>query len=238
MNAGVIGEILNIFPYQFKGVKVLGTIAYVVDLVLFILFASILLLRLLIYPKKSYTKITGDAEPLVLMGCAPIAFLTIAALTATIVSNSYWGGHAFMIVGYVLWWIGVAWTLLFTAGIYITLFRKQVVGEEKELPPATIIPAVAVATAAATGAYIVNYSYSMTPRLGLPVIIVGYMLTGVAMILAIVVYTFSIAKLVTEGYPPPEKSPSMIVLVLLLLVCHLHQLISARSVQWVKLLQH
>lgn len=215
MDAGVIGEILFVFPYQFNGVHVLATIAYVTDLVLFIIFASIMLLRFLIYPKQSYAKITGDPESLVLMGCAPIAFLTIASLTGSIVSNAYWGGHGFMIVGYVLWWFGVAWTMLFTTGIYITLFRKQVVGEEKELPPAAIIPAVAVATAAATGAYIVNYSYDMNPILALPVIIVGYMLAGIGMFLAIVVYAIQISKLVSEGYPPPEKSPSMVILVCL-----------------------
>lgn len=219
MDAGVIAEILFVFPYQFNGVRVLATIAYLIDLTLFVIFASILLLRLFVFPKDAYTKITGDAEPLVLMGCAPIAWLTLSALTAAIVSNAYWGGYAFMMVGYVMWWIGVAWTMLFTAGIYITLFRKQVVEMEKELPPAAIIPAVAVATAGATGAYIVNYSYGMTPKLGLPVLIVGYMLTGIGLFLALVVYTISIAKLISQGYPPAEKSPTMIVLVCIIEFC-------------------
>lgn len=66
----------------------------------------------------------SSPEELAAYGIWPISLLTISALTASQVSSAYWGGHAFSIVAYVLWWIGVMWQLV--TGVVVIIIIAQV----------------------------------------------------------------------------------------------------------------
>ena len=143
--------------------------------------------------------------------CWPIAFMTLTTLTGLIASNSYWGGYAFTIVSYVMWWIEVAWSLLFLFWIFVTLIRNK--AATSRLPTLIILPAVSVSTAAVTGGLIVSLSYEVSPTLAVPVIIVGFMLVGIGFLLGLILSTFLFYALLSQGWPPAAQTTSVFVFI-------------------------
>jgi tellurite resistance protein TehA-like permease len=90
------------FPYPARWLELIGSMFYVVDLVLFILFSIIMIARWMVYPHVAVRKLMSSPEELAAYGIWPISLLTISALTASQVSTAYWGDHAFTLVAYVL----------------------------------------------------------------------------------------------------------------------------------------
>jgi len=200
-------------PYQFNGLGIISTIFYILDIAIFIIIASITLLRLFLYPKVAHSKASGSMEEIGFYGAAPIAFLTIAALTGLIPSQAGWGGHSFTILAYVLYWIGAAWMLMTCVVICISLFKTDSSLDDNRLSAAIFLPAVGVETAAVVGGLLSNYSRDFSPRLAVPAIIVGYMLTGIGIWLSMILYSFWFRRLTHLGWPEPAKLPSIVLLV-------------------------
>jgi len=215
MNTGILGILMHQFPYQFNGIPVLATIAYILDLVLFIIFSVIFVSRFIIYPDNAWAKIAVDSNELTYLVCWPIAWLTLVALTALVASQASWGGHAFTLVAYVMWWIGAAWTFTFGVIIYITVFEKNKI-DHSNMPPSMFIPAVGVATASSVAGLVVNYSHDMSARLAIPVVIVAYILLGQGIFLGIILFAIYLHHLMVEGMPKGPKAPSIFLLVAIL----------------------
>lgn len=123
MNAGIIAIVLHQLPYQFDGLGILSVIAFMVELVLFVIFSLIFLARFAMFGKQAFHEITGDIQDLSFLACWPISWLTLSSLVALIVSTAGWGGHAFSIVAYVMWWIGLAFMLIIFFFILIIMIR-------------------------------------------------------------------------------------------------------------------
>jgi len=106
MDTGILGLILDRLPYQFPGIQTLATICYVFLILLMVVFGVLQLVRVAMYPRAVWRTTAHNLEEITFWANPIIAWLTMAALTATQVSGAYWGGHAFSMVAYVLWWIG------------------------------------------------------------------------------------------------------------------------------------
>ena len=106
MSTGILAIILHQLPYTFEGIGVLSAILYVFELVLFVLFTCIQILRLIMFPRTVTHQLTSDINELSMLATFVIAFLTLTALTALIPSQAHWGGYGFSILAYVMWWIG------------------------------------------------------------------------------------------------------------------------------------
>ena len=81
------------------------------------------------------------------------------------------------------------------------------------MPPSLFLPAVGVATSAVVGGQVVTYSYDISPRLAVPVVIVAYFLGGLAIWLAIILYGIFFHRLMASGWPEPAKRPGLMMLV-------------------------
>lgn len=213
MNAGIISILLHQLPYRFDGLGVLSTIAFMVDFVLFIVFSIIFLTRFALYRKQAYTEITDNIQDLSFLAAWPIAWLTLSSLVALIVSTAGWGGHAFTVVAYVMWWFGAGWMLLTYFFIFITMVRKAKASGEGggRLPPLILMPAMGIATVATTGGLIASYSYAISARLAVPIIIFSFLMVGIAVFTATFLYTLLLYHLFTEGWPAPAITPAMFV---------------------------
>jgi tellurite resistance protein TehA-like permease len=208
MNVGIIAILLHQLPYQFSGLPVLSTIAFVIDLVLFIIFSLIFLTRLAWFKREAYYEVTDDINELALGACWPIEWQTLASLICLIVSNAYWGGHAFTLVGYVMWWIGTAWMLAYLLFTFLTLIRRHNAFDRK-LPPTIMIPAVGVATVATTRGLISSYADHISARLSVPVIIASFLVVGIGLLMSIFLYTYLPHALFIDGLPAPDNIASM-----------------------------
>ncbi|KAK0272868.1 hypothetical protein LTR91_001243 [Friedmanniomyces endolithicus] len=206
MNTGILSILMHQLPYQFRGLGVLSTIMFVFNIVLFVTFFTILVLRIILYPKAFRQSVTSDFTECVMMSAPVIAWFTIVAQIGLTVSQATWGGHAWFLVAYVSWWLG---TLL----AVFAIISKHDLANADSITPALVIPFVATATDALVGALIVSYSHGVTARLAVPVIIVSYMLVGIGLFAAEMVYAVYLVRLLSGGMPPATQSPSLILLV-------------------------
>ncbi len=212
MNCGVVAVIMHQFPYNSHWIRIVGTILFIIDIVLFIGFGTIMLLRLMMFRKQAIDEITSNADDLAFLGNMPIAWLTITALVSLIVSRASWGGHWATILAYVMWWIGAAWMIITAWTVYVILARKH------ELHPSSIttsllIPAVGVATVATEGALISSYSHAISARMAVPIIIFSFMCVGFGLFLAVMIYSLFMHRLLTSGFPEPKRYFTLTILV-------------------------
>ncbi|CAD6584305.1 MAG: hypothetical protein ASARMPRED_001731 [Alectoria sarmentosa] len=212
MNTGILAILMHKLPYQFNGLHVLSIIMYLVDLTLFVIVCSMTILRWALYPETAKRKSAASIDEIAFLAAAPITFLYLTSLTGLIVSNAYWGGHAWSLVAYSMWWIGMAWMLTTCFVVNIALFRVNLV-DDRSMTPSAFLPAVGVATAALVGGQVVNYSYNVSPRLAIPVIIVAYLLSGLAIWLSIILYGIFFHRLMASGWPEPAKRATLMLLV-------------------------
>ncbi|KAI7380533.1 hypothetical protein KC367_g5484 [Hortaea werneckii] len=213
MNTGIISILMHQLPYQFYGLGILSTIMFVFNLVLFIVFFILLLLRCIMYPQSLVKTCSTDISELSLVGTLPIAWFTLVAQVGLTVSNASWGGQAFFIVALVMWWIGTAVMLTISCIVIVVFSKTDIVHATKTLNPAIIIPFVGTTTDALVGGLICQYSGGVNARLAIPIIVSSYMICGLGFFVAVLIWAAYFVKLMNTGLPPPPLTPSLFMLV-------------------------
>ena len=185
---------------------------FVFNIALFTICFAILLLRIILYPRALAKSVTTNITECCMLGAPAIAWHTITAQVGLTASQASWGGHAWFLVAYVFWWIGTFVTVTVAIAVIVLVSKHDMIKIEG-LIPAMVIPFVATATDAVVGTLIINYSHGVNARLAVPVIIVSYMLTGIGVFAAIMVYGAYLVRLINGGLPAPALAPSLILLV-------------------------
>ena len=216
MNTGILSILMHELPYHSHWIRICSTIMFIFNIVLFSSFTLIQISRITRFP-QSVLREANDAEGASFWACAPIALLTIVAQIGLTVSDATWGSHAFTIVAYVLWWFAQALQFAMAPIVYMFL-AKTTQFKEKPLTPAILLPAVGVSTAAVVGATLAIYSHDMSARMAVPIIVWGYMLTGIGALLALLVYALFLQRVFVTGLPEPAKIPVLFILVCLCIV--------------------
>lgn len=219
ISTGGLASILNgPFPYPAVWQVTLASILYVFEIVLFVLFSSIMIARWVLYPHVAIRRALSSPDELGAYAIPPIALLTIAALTASQVSEARWGGHSFTLVAYVLWWIGVSWIFV-TAVVVLTTFFYTGNQMDRIMTPVLFMAPVGLATAGVEAGFITVFGVEMSSRLAVPMVIVGYYAVGVAFFMAIILYTIYFHRLLASGWTPPAQRGGLFILVSLGSVC-------------------
>lgn len=185
---------------------------YLFTVVLFAVFVIPTLIRWTIFHEAAKRRTNGNLEEICMFAAAPIAWLNIAALTALCVSNAHWAGQSWSVVAVVFWWIGTVWMIVVVCGTYITIFHQSI-ADVQSISTAIFLPIVGIATAAATGALICRYGYDVSAGLAVPILIMSYFLDGLAIFLAIEMYSLYATRLTISGWPAPAKIPGQMLLV-------------------------
>lgn len=212
MNSGILGLLTHQCPYQFNGLSIISTIFYVVDLILFVVFSLIFISRFLMCRQDAYSEIVSQPGEMMMCACWPIAWMTLTSLTGLIDSNAYWGGHAFTIVAYVMWWICVIWSIAVMTWVFGVLIQERQIAEQR-LPMLVILPPVSASTVAVTGGLIVSKSYEMSPRLGVPVLVVSFLMLGIGVLLGFMLSTYLFYDLLTKGWPAQAQTASVFIFI-------------------------
>ncbi|TIA55648.1 C4-dicarboxylate transporter/malic acid transport protein [Aureobasidium pullulans] len=213
ISSGGIALVLNgPFPYRGHWLVVLATILYIMEIVLFFSFLATLLAKWILYPHVAVRRALSDPDELGTYAILPIALMTIGALTITQVSEGPWGGHAFTLVGYVIWWIGVVWVFV-TCVVVLTVLFYTGNHADRDMTPVLFMAPVGMATAASEAGLITIYGFDMSSRLAVPQIIVGYFASGVAMFMATLLYTVYFHRLLAAGWPAPAKRAGLFILI-------------------------
>ncbi|TIA03161.1 C4-dicarboxylate transporter/malic acid transport protein [Aureobasidium pullulans] len=213
ISSGGIALVLNgPSPYRGYWLVVLATILFVMEIVLFFSFLAILLAKWILYPHVAVRRALSDPDELGTYAIPPIALMTIGALTITQVSEGPWGGHAFTLVGYVIWWIGVVWVFV-TCVVVLTVLFYTGNQADRDMTPVLFMAPVGMATAASEAGLITIYGFDMSSRLAVPQIFVGYFASGVAMFMATLLYTVYFHRLLAAGWPAPPKRAGLFILI-------------------------
>jgi tellurite resistance protein TehA-like permease len=208
MDTGIISIIMNILPWQFQGLGIISTIMFVFNLVLFVAFSVLALIRLFTFPKHVKSETLNALEELSYQGAPAIAYLTLVAQVSLTCSTAW--GFRLTILAYVLWWIGLVWTVVLCSASVIVLTKRSITND-RELSPAIFLPLISVMTLGTTGGIVVNYSVGMSARLAIPIIVVSYLCIGYAFFLALLYYAIYAHRLVAVGPPEMAKLPAMVI---------------------------
>jgi tellurite resistance protein TehA-like permease len=201
---------MNLLPWQFDGLGILATIMFVWNLVLFSLFTSIGVMRLLKYSSHTKKEIVSSMEETSYLAAPAIAFLALVAQVSLTCSTAW--GYGFTVLAYVLWWIGLVWTVSLCSGTVVMLTKRHV-HQKETLSPAMFLPIISIMTLGTTGGIIANYSAGITATMAVPIIIVSLLAIGYALFLSILYYAVLVHHLLSSGPPPPAKIPSLVITV-------------------------
>ncbi|KAF2169731.1 hypothetical protein M409DRAFT_52239 [Zasmidium cellare ATCC 36951] len=213
ISSGGLASLLNgPFPYQGRWLEILASILFVVEVVTYILFSAIMIACWIIYPHVAVRRAMNNPDELLAYAIPPISLMTIGALTATQISNASWSGHAWTLVAYVLWWIGCAWVFATAMVVFPVLFHT---GNQADrvMTPVLFMAPVGLATAGTEAGLITTRACCMSARLAGPMLVVGYFAVGVALFMAIVLYTIYFHRLLASGWTIPSKRPGLFILI-------------------------
>lgn len=213
ISTGGLGLILaSPFPYSAPWQLRLASVLYVFEIVLFTLFSVLTLARWIIYPHVAVRRALADPDELCSYAIPPIVLLTISALTATQVSTTAWGGHAFTLVAYVLWWIGMFW--MFMTGVVVVVVCIYTGNQlDRSMTPVLFMAPVGLATAGVEAGNIANNAAEMSARLAIPMIVVAYFVVGIALFVGIILYTLFFHRLLAAGLNPPAQRAGLFILI-------------------------
>ncbi|KPI36519.1 Sulfite efflux pump SSU1 [Cyphellophora attinorum] len=212
MDTGVLSVVLRQFPYPSHWTRVCSAIMFVTTVVLAATFASIYLIRWTRFRKDTFNATHLEAEEIALQACPAITWALITIQVQLTCAQSW--GYGCTILAYVMWWIGLVWIVSICVTLYLHLIKhpsQSII--DRFLPTAVFIPIVGIFTQANAAGVIVNGAINdtrMSAAMAVPIIIVGFMLVGFGLGLAIVMYSIYAHRLMTSGFPEALKIPSMI----------------------------
>ena len=213
MNAGILGTLLHQLPYQFRGLRDISTIFFILDLILYIFFSTIYALHFLWFRRKALEELLDSVVDLCLFPCWSIAFMTLVSFVALTVSNAPWAaGNGFTILTVVMWWIATAWVFAMLLFVFVVLIQRHTILDQ-QLPTLVIIPAVGVATLAAVGGVVTCFTQGISASLAVPIILMSICAVGIGIFLGLMLYTFLFHQLLAKGWPAPMQTATLFVLV-------------------------
>lgn len=90
MNSGALSGLIHNCPYDFDGRYVISGVFFAMNLVLFVIFSALFILRLIWFKGAAYKEISNSMVELTFTPCWPISFMTLTTGVAVVVSNTSW----------------------------------------------------------------------------------------------------------------------------------------------------
>lgn len=215
MDTGVLSVILHQFPYPSHWTRVCSTIMFITNIVLFFTIGTVYLLRWVLFFKSTRLACRDDPEEIALQACPAIAWITLTIQVQITCAESW--GYGWTILALTMWWISLIWVMAILLTLYIHLIKYHSSATvDISLPTAVFIPIVGIFTIANAAGIIINNAENHThlnENLAVPMIVVGFTCVGLGLGLMMVVYSIYTHRLMTSGWPPALKIPSMILTV-------------------------
>ncbi|EME40420.1 hypothetical protein DOTSEDRAFT_136670 [Dothistroma septosporum NZE10] len=198
MGTGITSILLHNIPYNGHWLQYISYIIFALNVLLFILFLVISILRYTLYPKIFLAMIRHPAQSLFL-GTFPMGLATIINMIVFVCVPA-WEGNWWKLA-WVLWWIDAAFSLgtCFALPFIIMTVHKT---ELNKMTAAWLLPIVAPIVASATGGIVAEVIPN--PQHALITLIVSYVLWGTGVPLAMCVLVVYFLRLTTCQLPPKE----------------------------------
>ncbi|SMY25403.1 unnamed protein product [Zymoseptoria tritici ST99CH_1A5] len=204
-STGGIASVLANSPKTFSGLQTIGTIVFIFNLVLFLIFLALTGVRWYHDPKR-FAKSFVTAPDCYFFGSF---WLTIATIIIDI--EGYGVPHAgpwLVTVVRVLFWLYAAVTLLNTTVHLSLVFRAQTMKANDFKVPAFL----QVLNAMLTGTVAATIVHSQPVEHRLPIMVAGVAYQGLGWIVCTFFLTMLIASLFENGWPPLNLRPGLFIM--------------------------
>ncbi|EQB58797.1 hypothetical protein CGLO_00911 [Colletotrichum gloeosporioides Cg-14] len=195
----IFAAVLQQLDYRFKGLTTISYVLLVMAMVLLLCMVSIYLLRIVLFPRKVVQALKHDESELAGLSSVSIAFTSIIQMVSLALVPAW--GERWSKTIYVLWWIAFSFAVAISIVLPFITVKVYPSGVSR-LSPATQLPLTAALTAAAAGGAICN-SAALASDQQVPVIIVSYLLIGMALPLTFALDVLFWARLL--GLPATEE---------------------------------
>ncbi|KAJ5180733.1 hypothetical protein N7492_003943, partial [Penicillium capsulatum] len=193
-----------IVPYRFRGLDTIGIVVFLINIALYLFIWGLLIIRFYYYPYTFKASFLHPTESL-FVPAALVSFGTILINVSQYGPENAgpWLGQA---VG-ILFWIDATLAVIFSAGIYLTLWSTQTF-TIAQMTPIWIFPAYPMLI---IGPHAGILSAKLEPARSLRIIIGGTTIQGVGFLVSLMVYSAFIYRLMTQKLPKENIRPGMFV---------------------------
>ena len=197
MGTGIISVLLYNSPHQFSGLKVIATIFYCLNCVLFLIFLLLTIARHIVYPFTLSKTLLHSAQSM-FFGTLPMGLGTIVSATVLIMVPPY--GRWAVNLAWSLWWIELILTVLSCFGIPFIMFNIHELQMDK-MTAAWLLPIVPAVVTAASGGVL---AIVLKPEEALITLIISYCFWGLGMGLSFLVIALYFHRLTIYKLPEAE----------------------------------
>lgn len=202
MSTGALAVVLGTTPHTFDGLQVIGTIFFIFDLVLFLLFTAIIATRFILVPAKLWASLHHPVESLFFGSYwVSISLILNCIQIYGVPSAGPWLVKALEI----LFWIYCAVVLLVGIFQYYVLFQEERLDVSSASPAwvLPIYPLLVVGTLA--GTILPSQPHYAATRIWIGAV----MLQGLGWCVAFLMYSMYSQRLMTSTLPDPPTRPGM-----------------------------
>ena len=202
MGTGILALALNQFPLPVPGLHIVGTVLWLVNIGLFVLFVGLYAARWIMYPREA-RRIFGHSVVSMFFGAIPMGLATI--INGFVAFGFPLMGQAAITIARGLWWLDAVLAVACGVGIPFMMFTRQAHSIER-MTAVWLLPIVAAEVAAASAGLLVPTLAD--PAEALRMLMIGYALWAYSVPLAMSVLVILVLRLVLHKLPPKDMAAS------------------------------
>ncbi|EME89765.1 uncharacterized protein MYCFIDRAFT_118781, partial [Pseudocercospora fijiensis CIRAD86] len=203
MGTGITSILLHNLPYNGEWLQCLSYIIFALNVLLFVAFLSISILRYALYPKIWSAMIRHPAQSLFL-GTLPMGLATIINMLVFVCVPKF--GGEFWKLAWALWWIDAAISLACCLYLPFILYANRCMTKHQHsvqsMTAAWLLPIVSTIVASASGGIVADVLPN--DNHALITLMTSYVLWATGVPLAMVVIVIYFLRLTTVSLPPKE----------------------------------
>ncbi|GFZ51187.1 Sulfite efflux pump SSU1 [Saitozyma sp. JCM 24511] len=204
MGTGITSILLHNLPYNARWLQILGTIIFILNVVVFVLLSLGNIARYVRY-KGVFSAVGKHTLAGLFWGCLPMGLATIVNMVSFVCVPAW--GYRWAQFALCLWWIDVVLSILVNLGMVFMMFTRQK-HTPQTMAAAWLLPIVSSVVAAASGGVVSSALAPFDPVLARSTIMVSYVIWGTGVPLAMFVINLWIYRTVIWGVPPTGALPS------------------------------
>ncbi|KAL3424068.1 C4-dicarboxylate transporter/malic acid transporter [Phlyctema vagabunda] len=206
MSTGGLAFTMSVVPNRFEGLTAFGTVLFVFNIILFLTFTTIQVIRFIMHPDALSHAFTNPHEG--------FFFATFWLTLATMITNTTaYGipntGPWLIDALRVAFWIYTVIVTLIAILYYYLLFNVKALVITNVLPGwvLPIFPAMLVGTLASA------IAKTQPPEYAAAMLVTGFTYQGLGFMVAMMMYGLYFGRLLTQGLPVPASRPAMMIAV-------------------------
>lgn len=202
MSTGGLSLLIFAQPFQFPGLKIIGLVVYIINLILFTIVLSCLLARFFLFSGSFKQSLTHEREGFFF----PTFFLTMATLITSTYRYAIPAGDIHLNWGIqVAFWSYVLVTIMVAVGQYSYVFRRHNL-EVRTMMPTWILPIFPIMLSGTIASVIAETQPdSMSPA----IVLGGLAAQGLGFSVSFLMYGHMVGRLMSYGLPGREHRPGL-----------------------------